>query len=176
MLELWVMSVWCVCMGRKGRWKVCVWRMRRGNERLSQNIEDLKPCETTGPHSWIPPSHNRSTDRQLVLNYRSPSSWARVISLLSLGASPALKGANIIICLCVKSLQLSWLFVIPWSVAFQTPLPLEFFRQEDWSGLPCPCPGDLPNPEVEPMSLLSSILAGEFFTVSTTWEAHSTKK
>ena len=43
MLELCAMSVSCVCMGRKGGWKVCVWRMRRGNERLSQNVKDLKP-------------------------------------------------------------------------------------------------------------------------------------
>ena len=46
-----------------------------------------------------------------------------------------------------------------------------FSRQEHWSGLPCPPPGDLPDPEIEPGSLTSPVLAGWFFTTSTTWEA-----
>ena len=46
-----------------------------------------------------------------------------------------------------------------------------FPRQEDWSGLPCPLPGDLPDPETEPASLKSLALAGGFFTTGTTWEA-----
>ena len=44
--------------------------------------------------------------------------------------------------------------------------------QEYWSGLPFPTPGDLPNPEIKPMSLLSPALTGRFFTTSATWEAH----
>ena len=48
---------------------------------------------------------------------------------------------------------------------------MEFSRQEYWNGLPFPSPGDLPNPEIEPMSLMSPALAGGFFTSSTTWEA-----
>ena len=55
------------------------------------------------------------------------------------------------------------LFVIPWTVACQ-----EFFRQEHWSGLPCPPPGDLLHPG---MVLKSPVLAGMFFTTGTTWEA-----
>ena len=46
-----------------------------------------------------------------------------------------------------------------------------FSRQEYWSGLPCPPPGDLPNPGIEPMSLMSPAVAGRFFTTSTTYEA-----
>ena len=40
----------------------------------------------------------------------------------------------------------------PWTVARQTPLSVGFSRQEYWSGLPCPSPGDLPNPGIEPRS------------------------
>ena len=40
----------------------------------------------------------------------------------------------------------------PWTVACQAPLSMEFSRQEYWVGLPCPPPGDLPNPGVEPGS------------------------
>ena len=48
-----------------------------------------------------------------------------------------------------------------WTLARQAPLSMEFSRQEDWSGLPFPSPGDLPDPGIEPMS---PALAGEFFT------------
>ena len=49
-----------------------------------------------------------------------------------------------------KSLSCVWLFVTPWTVAHQAPLPIGFSRQEYWSRLPFPFPGDLPNPETEP--------------------------
>ena len=45
------------------------------------------------------------------------------------------------------------LFEIPWTVAHQAPLSMGFSRQEYWSGLPFPAPGDLPDPGIEPMSL-----------------------
>ena len=45
------------------------------------------------------------------------------------------------------------LFANPWAIALQAPLSVEFSRQERWSGLPCPSPGDLPNPGIEPRSL-----------------------
>ena len=53
----------------------------------------------------------------------------------------------------------------------QAPLSMEFSRQEYWSGLPFPSPGDLPDPEIKPMSPASPALAGGFFTTSATWEA-----
>ena len=43
-------------------------------------------------------------------------------------------------------------FVTPWTVAYQAPLSMEFSRQERWSGLPFPSPGDLPDPGIEPRS------------------------
>ena len=59
------------------------------------------------------------------------------------------------------------LFVTPWTVAHQAPRPMGFSRQEDYSGLPCPPPGDLPHPGIEPESFMSPALAGKFFTTST---------
>ena len=53
----------------------------------------------------------------------------------------------------------------------QVPLSMGFSRQEYWSGLPCPTPGDLPDPGIEPMSLVSLALAGRLFITGTTWEA-----
>ena len=48
---------------------------------------------------------------------------------------------------------------------------MELSRQAYWSGLPCPPPGDLPDPGIKPMSLKFPALAGRFFTTSATWEA-----
>ena len=59
-----------------------------------------------------------------------------------------------------------------WTIDRQTSLSMEFSRQEYWSGLPCPPPGDLPDPGIKLASLLSPVLAGGFFTTSATWEAH----
>ena len=52
----------------------------------------------------------------------------------------------------VKSLSRVRLFANPWTVAYQAPLSMGFSRQEYWSGLPFPSPGDLPDPGIEPWS------------------------
>ena len=52
----------------------------------------------------------------------------------------------------VKSLGRVRLFAIPWTVAYQAPPSMEFSRQEYWSGLPFPSPGDLPDPGIKPRS------------------------
>ena len=57
------------------------------------------------------------------------------------------------------------------TAARQAPLSLGFPRQEYWSGLLCPPPGNLPDPGIEPKSLLSLALAGGFFSTSATREA-----
>ena len=55
------------------------------------------------------------------------------------------------------------LFATPWTVAHQVPLSMGFFRQEYWSGLPFPPPGDLSDPGIEPASLASQALRGGIF-------------
>ena len=52
----------------------------------------------------------------------------------------------------VKLLSRVQLFATPWTVTHQAPLSMGFSRQEYWSGLPLPSPGDLPNPGIEPRS------------------------
>ena len=80
--------------------------------------------------------------------------WARRLSSLSSS-----------MCACVLSrVQLS---ATLWT-SHQTPLSMEFSRQEYWRGLPFPIPGDLPDPGVEPRSLVSPALAGRFFTTAPT--------
>ena len=53
---------------------------------------------------------------------------------------------------CVQLLSCVWLFVALWTIVCQVPLSMGFPRQEEWSGLPSPSPGDLPNPGIEPGS------------------------
>ena len=63
----------------------------------------------------------------------------------------------------VKSLSRVRLFATPWTVTYQAPQPTEFSRQEYWSGLPFPSPGDLPDPGIKPGSptLQADALASE---------------
>ena len=63
------------------------------------------------------------------------------------------------------------LFATPWTLVCQAPLSMGFSRQEYWCGLPCPLPGNLPDPGIKPEYPTSLALAGGFFTSSTTWEA-----
>ena len=63
------------------------------------------------------------------------------------------------------------LCVTLWTVARQTHLSMGFSRQEYWSELPCPPPGDLPNWGINLASLMSPALAGTFFTTRATWKA-----
>ena len=74
--------------------------------------------------------------------------------------------------LCVCGLGGVQLSATPRTTAHQHPLSMEFSRQEHWSGLLFPSPGDLPDPGIKP-SAVSPALAGRFFTTSGTWEAHS---
>ena len=57
----------------------------------------------------------------------------------------------------------------PIAVAHKLPLFMGFPKQEYWSGLPFPTPGDLPTPGIEPVSPESSVLAGRFFTTVPTF-------
>ena len=68
-------------------------------------------------------------------------------------------------------LSLSDSSATPWTIGHQTPLSMGFSRQEHWSGLPGPPPGDLSETRMEPMSPESLALSREFFTTSATWEA-----
>ena len=68
--------------------------------------------------------------------------------------------------MCLYALELSrvQLFATPWTVTHEASLSKEVSRQEYCSGLEFPTPGDLPNPGTESVTLVSSVLAGGFFT------------
>ena len=64
-----------------------------------------------------------------------------------------------------------WLFATLWTLDRQAPLSIGFSRQEYWSGLPWPPPGDLPHPGIKFTSPLSPALANRFFITSASWGA-----
>ena len=75
---------------------------------------------------------------------------------------------------CFSHVQL---FVILWTVVCQAPLSMGFSRQEHWSGLPCPPPGDLPDPGIKPASLAAPALPVNSLLLShqgspTFWPSH----
>ena len=71
-------------------------------------------------------------------------------------------------CAVLSRFSCVWLFTTLWTIAHQAPLTMGFSRQEYWSGLLCPPPGDLHDPRLKPRSPAP---VGGFFTTSTTWEA-----
>ena len=69
-----------------------------------------------------------------------------------------------IVCVCVCMCSIVPDSATPWTVALQAPLSVGFSRQVYWSGLPFPTSGHLPDPGIEPSSLVSPVMAGGFFT------------
>ena len=70
------------------------------------------------------------------------------------------------VCVCVRVRLVAspvQLFATTYTIALQPPLSMEFSRQEYWNELPFPPLGDLPNPEIEPMSPESPLLTKDFF-------------
>ena len=61
---------------------------------------------------------------------------------------------------------MSQAFVTSWTVALQAPLSMGLSRQEYWSGLPYPLPGDLPNPGIEPVSLVAPAVQADSLLLS----------
>ena len=102
--------------------------------------------------------------------YKDPFfKYGHILRVWGLGLQ-CIHGVRVCVLSCFSHV---WLLVTPWTVAHQAPLSMELSRQEYWSGLMFPPPGDLPNPAIEPASLMSPELAGGFFTSSATWEVLS---
>ena len=66
------------------------------------------------------------------------------------------KSVCVCVCVCEVASVMSNCTTL-WTAALKTPLLVGFYRQEHWSGLPCPPPGDLPNPGIKPTSLTTRV-------------------
>ena len=122
----------------------------------------ITPIEISSISSGLLFLHSRKSTVSSVSKYLQQLSHKCSDSLFLFCYSPSRK--PIAVCVLAKSPQ--WcLFAIPGTVAHQAPLSMGLFRQEYWSGLPCPPPGDLPNPGIKPASLMSPELSDRFFTI-----------
>ena len=87
------------------------------------------------------------------------------------GIHPIHEGSSLMRVCVLSRFSRVWLFVTLWAVARQAPLSKGFSKQEYWSRLPCPPPGDLPDPGMEPVSLTSTCISQQVLYTGTTWEA-----
>ena len=128
-------------------------------ERLNTHIVDLQYCVSF----WY--TEKRFSIYTFFFRLFSYTIYYRILSRIAGLYSRSL----LIICFAYISVFILscfgrvWLFVTPWTVTLQVPLSMWFSRREYWSGLPWPPPGDLPQPGIEPVSLMSlRWLAGSF--------------
>ena len=116
----------------------------------------FKTNETKKEIGTVPPGGCRNTIRTHMSDFENKSLWNYYLQHLPSWSYKDTCG------FALSHVQLSETL---WSVAFQAPLSMGFSRQESWSGLPFPSPGDLPSLGIEPSSPTSSALAGHSFTM-----------
>ena len=126
---------------------------------MAQMVKNLPAMLDTRVWSldWEDPLVKGMATHSSILAWRIP--WAEEPGgLQSMGSQSDMTERLIHTQLYLRSTCVCWslshvqLCAIPWTVARQAPLPMGFCRQEYWSGLPCPPPGDLPDPGIEPGS------------------------
>ena len=127
-----------------------------------------------GHRSSVPLAQQTQTPERASFSSKSPRAnphWPALVRHPNLNQSQRFSLASPGSCMlsCFSCVQL---FTTLWTIAPQVPLSMGFSRPEYWSGLPCPPPGDLPDPGIEPTCLTSPALTSRFFSSSTTWEAH----
>ena len=133
--------------------------------------EDMATCSsilaweiswTEEPVGYNPWGHKRAGHD--IATKRQQHSW---FITYSFQVYSKVTDSVIYLCMCVHAQLLSrvWLLLIPWTAAYQAPTSMQFSRQENWSGLPIPTPGDLSNSGIEPESPAS---AGWVFISSAT--------
>ena len=137
-------------MDREG-WRAAVHGVAKSQTRLS-NWTELKDIMHT---------------KCLAVFHKNKSSITTTYHVLSLLLVLFLFSV-LCVCVCVSCFSHVWLFVTPWTIPCQTPRSMGFSRQEYWSGLPCPPPGDLPDSGTELAYLISFALLAWFLTTSTT--------
>ena len=101
----------------------------------------------------------------------SPSKYSVSLPASERCMPPAQSPQTLVVIMCVPALQSCPALCDSTDCRPPGSLSMGFSRQEYWSGLPCPPPGDLPDPGIEPKSLRSPALAGKLFATSATWEA-----
>ena len=115
-----------------------------------------------GSQQAVVKEHKRSVTRYCI--YPDPISQMAMCSFLHLLTHSFIHSFSIAVCSIYQSCSVASNSVTPLTVTYQASLSMEYSRQEHWSALPCPLPGDLSDSGIEPTSLASPASAGGFFT------------
>ena len=147
-----------------------------GSENLERQWQQTLPqtpgvrfpsCQAPAISFYPPVSCNLNRQLQTIVETR----LLIFKSFLSLFLNSSSWNCLLLANFCVAMLSHVWFFATLWTIALKVPLSVGFSRQEYWSGLLFPSPGDLPDSGIEPAS---PALAGVFFTAeplgSPTWE------
>ena len=105
-------------------------------------------CKTMFTEAFITTQKNKTNFIFFCLVYQQQEHFLQGTTLMF----PAVKNLPDNAAVLLSHFSHVWLFLTPWTVVPQAPLPMRFSRQEYWSGLPCPDPEDLFNPGIELMS------------------------
>ena len=149
----------------------CPWR------RAWQPTPVSLPGESHGQRSLVGCSpwgrKESDTTERLTLHFLPHLTSVRILICFCRDASPIaphLRTSFYPASVCARLLQSGPTLGNPMDCSLSGPLSMGFSRQEYWSGLPFPSPGDLPHPGIKPASLMSPAWARTFFSTGTTWE------
>ena len=109
-------------------------------------------------YAFNDPFFRRPVRERLVPEDACSSAALRLVGRLQARRSVCISARRYMSTVCAPSLSHGRLCATFWTAARQAPLSMGLSRQENWSGLPCPPPGRLPHPGMEPMSPVSSTL------------------
>ena len=148
-------------LGKQSGTKV---RRVMGRPQISFNISMIfKMCSI---EFWPPPNHFNGVCKIKSIFILIPRYIFYLFQCVDICTDNAKIEGKILACVHAQSLTCVQLFATPWTVAHQAPLSMQFSRQEYWSGLPFPPPGDLLDPRIELTSPASAAQAGGFFTTT----------
>ena len=119
----------------------------------------------------------KASQQNIGKNNKLRSILTNILPMLHLSSHPPIFISAVALKTSTLALSCSvlWLFATPWTVAHQTPLLMEFSRQEYWSGMPFPTPRDLPNSGIKPFSLVSAVLGADSLPLHSYVSQHCTE-
>ena len=123
--------------------------MQGSNSELAQSRVEMEKASVNNIQGKEPDTAARGKGYSTETDHRHY--WDREKIRVRCFGGKGLQKTSALVCV-LSYFSCVWLFVTPWIVAHQAPLSMGFSEQEYWRGLPCPSPGDLPDPGIEPTS------------------------
>ena len=141
---------------------VSKWCPGQEGQQLAKSRQDMCPSFMPAPGIQCTLSPHQSRTDPISITYSLVSINFHVLELLVVNPRCSLL-QPLLHARVLSRFSRVLFFATLWTVAHQTPLSMGFSRQEYWSRMPCPPPGDLPDPRIEPKSFMSHAWAGGVF-------------